>query len=508
MADGRIVREVSVLLSSPLDAHDPVLELQRDLAGGDFSRLVRSLRPDLRVTVLNWQEDPIPGYHVAGGQGGINDTHLSDAQIVIAVFNHELGTPWTDPRPGGKTYPSGTVAEIMLAHGRGKTVRVYSMSDDVTEPLTEQLNLLRSSGFTVRRVQSTQDLIDQARKDCAHDVGRLGREEDRLPTWAWGRTRPTSSDEPPAVSPPAGSYRAATEYLTLSIADRESEVSLHANNRHKAGDRSHIPGTPTDEAWDVDDFLGELQGVVAGSVDLLCAIGGWSEGDVILGNPIIWGSHEGRRGGNWTVGFPIDTPPLDGPTTHAWGSLSALVHFRNWQFSRDIDNGWIDLYITMSKDRHALEYDPIEEDPAALAELAALSPAITRAITRMAEAMLDKLAVSLWTRGPFWDDTGLPVFGEGWSCHFSYLITSALGPDQDDRGQHTPSMPRPGASPDTTLVVSRTLSPQGSPRRSDTIENSPSNHEDTDRHLLINRVAQDMRQLMHSLLNAPEGGPC
>ncbi|MDR1213874.1 MAG: DUF4407 domain-containing protein [Propionibacteriaceae bacterium] len=186
----RDVREVSVLLSSPLDAHDYVMDLQKDIDSGDYARIVRELNHGVRVSCRNWMEDPIPGWHPYGAQSGINDTRLRDADIVVAVFLGHVGTPWTDPRPGGETYASGTIAEIHLAHRAGKPIRVYCLQktdgESVSDQLTQQLSDLRKNGFTVRTCTSTQDLISQARKDIAQDLRtiRVQRPEGAsLPAW-------------------------------------------------------------------------------------------------------------------------------------------------------------------------------------------------------------------------------------------------------------------------------------------------------------------------------------
>jgi hypothetical protein len=98
-----VKRHLRVILASPGDVVD-----ERDAMPAVIDELNRGVGDLLgaHLDLVTWELDSRPGLHAGGAQGRIDaDLRFADADLVIGVFWHRLGTPTGDS-------PSGTVHEI------------------------------------------------------------------------------------------------------------------------------------------------------------------------------------------------------------------------------------------------------------------------------------------------------------------------------------------------------------------------------------------------------------
>jgi hypothetical protein len=91
---------------------------------------------DARIIVEGWESiPPQAGY----GQDVINRLLIKEADIVVAVFKHKLGSPINDQDSGAERAPSGTAEEILyslqMSECRKMVVMVYyySLPPDLTD---------------------------------------------------------------------------------------------------------------------------------------------------------------------------------------------------------------------------------------------------------------------------------------------------------------------------------------------------------------------------------------
>jgi tetratricopeptide (TPR) repeat protein len=173
------VKEINVLLSCPSDADAAARRVQRALED-EWRREAGVLR-DLRVQTLHWRQDSANSWSLSGGgQACVNETLLKECDLVIAIFDKDKGSPWTDPE-SGRDYPSGTVAEIRLGHAASKPVRVYPSSDgradwaEGPEGRDPELRailrvLVDELGLKPQPWTDADDLASWARKDLTADL--------------------------------------------------------------------------------------------------------------------------------------------------------------------------------------------------------------------------------------------------------------------------------------------------------------------------------------------------
>lgn len=115
-----------MLLSCPTDAEDAAshvkhcLEIEWRREAGPLSSCT--------VRTLFWREDPVKAWSLDGGQGAVNESLLREADLVVAVFLANVGTPWVETTTG-RQFASGTIAEILMARDLGKPALVYASSE-------------------------------------------------------------------------------------------------------------------------------------------------------------------------------------------------------------------------------------------------------------------------------------------------------------------------------------------------------------------------------------------
>ncbi|MDR1394373.1 MAG: tetratricopeptide repeat protein [Bifidobacteriaceae bacterium] len=172
------IDEIVVLLSCPADA-DPAAERVRRALEDEWRREVGLLR-GLRVRTEHWREDSTKSWSMrGGGQACVNDSLLGPCQLVIAIFDKDKGSPWTDPE-SGMEYVSGTVAEIRLGHAAGKPVRLYLSAGETgsAEGPSERDPELRAIvrllaaelGLKTQPWRDLEDLAKWVRQDLTSDI--------------------------------------------------------------------------------------------------------------------------------------------------------------------------------------------------------------------------------------------------------------------------------------------------------------------------------------------------
>ena len=75
---------------------------------------------------------------------------------------------------------------------------------------------------------------------------------------------------------------------------------------------------------------------------LLCVFGGWDASAVLVGRPRASGAPARTR-----VSRAVDT---GSGVLRPWEAFTVLVHLRNWQELRDIDQGFVDVYFMPESD--------------------------------------------------------------------------------------------------------------------------------------------------------------
>jgi hypothetical protein len=136
---------------------------------------------DLQVEVHHWKRDAGAPRSADGVQGTYNETVLKEAEYVIAVFEHDLGQPCV-LEGSGKSYPSGTMAEIREGLAQGKTVRVFAHTEPGhgwlsgppvrSQELAEALQSLEAEGIPITAFTRHRSLKSWVRKVLSSDVRR------------------------------------------------------------------------------------------------------------------------------------------------------------------------------------------------------------------------------------------------------------------------------------------------------------------------------------------------
>ena len=93
-----------------------------------------------------------------------------------------------------------------------------------------------------------------------------------------------------------------------------------------------------------------------------------------------------------------------------WKSCSALLHFRNWQFLRDVEHDFVDLYFMPYAD-DTVDYVPVAQGQAALARIIELLKCIKPPLTRLTALTLLESDVGLVIQDPVYCVDCVPVLG-------------------------------------------------------------------------------------------------
>jgi hypothetical protein len=99
----------------------------------------------------------------------------------------------------------------------------------------------------------------------------------------------------------------------------------------------------------------------------------------------------------------------------------ALLHIRNWQEGRNIDDGRIDLYFIPESDEYGMKYSPIGDYERVKERLALMLMDVKECVEGVARILLQDVTVVLGSRPPRWEEDTVPVMG-GDAYRFSYLI--------------------------------------------------------------------------------------
>ncbi|RAW01560.1 hypothetical protein [Pseudochryseolinea flava] len=121
-------RTIRVVIVSPSDVSRE-RELLLNNLETKFRRDLFEEISDARIIVEGWESiPPQAGY----GQDVINKLLIEQADIVVAVFKHKLGTPTKDQISGAERAPSGTAEEVLysleMSQRRKMVVMVYYCS--------------------------------------------------------------------------------------------------------------------------------------------------------------------------------------------------------------------------------------------------------------------------------------------------------------------------------------------------------------------------------------------
>ena len=113
----RLRIEIKVVISTPSDAVK-----ERDILLNHLETRFKSIGYaevcDKILSVVGWEVIPPQAGHP---QNLINEALIKDADIIVAVFRHRLGTPIIEPKDGKIRALSGTVEELMKAFDIGKS---------------------------------------------------------------------------------------------------------------------------------------------------------------------------------------------------------------------------------------------------------------------------------------------------------------------------------------------------------------------------------------------------
>jgi hypothetical protein len=116
-------------------------------------------------------------------------------------------------------------------------------------------------------------------------------------------------------------------------------------------------------------------------LSLLCLFGGWRQEDVILGRCTRDYPHLGKH-----FRRAVDTGSSVGHSD--WAAFSVLLHIRNWQHFRDVDDGYVDLYFTADSNPHGWDSSPLNNDPKVRQVLEWLLPRVNASIERIVRLIL------------------------------------------------------------------------------------------------------------------------
>ncbi len=108
------LKELKVVLASPSD-----VQQERDYLAHVIDELNRTVAPIARLTItlLRWETDTYPGFHVLGPQGLIDEAlRIEECDVLIGIFWKRVGTRIAD----GTT---GTQHEVFKAYEAWKRTK-------------------------------------------------------------------------------------------------------------------------------------------------------------------------------------------------------------------------------------------------------------------------------------------------------------------------------------------------------------------------------------------------
>lgn len=109
-------RIIKIVIASPSDVVRE-RELLLNHLPAKFARDKFEELCNARLIVEGWEEIPS---QVGYPQDIINTSLIKNADIVIAIFRHKLGSPTINTRTGKNRYPSGTAEELLFAIKKNK----------------------------------------------------------------------------------------------------------------------------------------------------------------------------------------------------------------------------------------------------------------------------------------------------------------------------------------------------------------------------------------------------
>lgn len=218
------------------------------------------------------------------------------------------------------------------------------------------------------------------------------------------------------LAKPSLPYLRTVEYISLSAGKETAEVEIATSNRILSNSESapYVIGTPTDEEWDDAFFVNSIAPVMEAATQLLSVLAGWSS-DFLVGGIEQEGSRRGRL-----VTRSIDPP--NEADERPWGSLSAVLHVRHWIEYRNIDSGYLDLWVMAGEDPYQIRYGYVENSLQVFEVFKRLDLEISNAIQAVARALLDSPAALLKGRSPTWETDSVAVHG-GDGYRFRYILT-------------------------------------------------------------------------------------
>lgn len=220
----------------------------------------------------------------------------------------------------------------------------------------------------------------------------------------------------PVLAAKVGSYRKAIEYIEMSAGQDVADVEVHTSNRLLSNSEfaPYLHEVPTDEEWEDQAFFDAMAPVVDAAAVVLSVIAGWT--DPPIGGAMRLDHH--RRDRLITQSF--DPPPSG--SRHPWGSSNGLVHVRRWVEYRNVDNGYLDLWVTANEDPYQIMGSYLRNDDDVLGVLAGVEADVRDAMSGLARSLLGSSAVHLAGRTPAWESDSMPVTG-GDAYRFRYVIT-------------------------------------------------------------------------------------
>lgn len=198
----------------------------------------------------------------------------------------------------------------------------------------------------------------------------------------------------------ASLYMNALEYIDLHAESGEAQFSIASSN-HQHNQGAHIPNTPADDEWHDDHFLAATFGLRKHMTTLLACLTGWPAESLMLVRPAVRSKRVTQR---------IDS--AQEVAQPGWNSISALLHLRRWQMFRDVDKGFVDLYIAPSAAHPWGPYTPEAYDEATASRLAGMRDQILTPITAIVQEVLQEPTLRLAYSGNVqWEEEGTPVTG-------------------------------------------------------------------------------------------------
>jgi hypothetical protein len=289
------------------------------------------------------------------------------------------------------------VAETIERMGRVRHALVLTASygldahDAVTSLTTRQNRVAKSLGISV-------DTVKRDERRAVNELHRL---------LFSGGARDTLSSRP---DDRVGRYMNAIEYVDLDAHHGEAQFSINAaNHYHNQG--KHIPGTPADDEWRDDHFLSTTYEVRRHAATLIGCLAGWSVESLTPTRPKVR-----RRSIIQRMDSAQDI------VQPGWNSLSALLHLRRWQFFRDVDEGFVDLYVAPSAADPWGGYTEEEYDEAFATRLMEMRDKILVPVTGIVREILQEAGLRLTYSGSVkWEKEGTPVTA-GDSYQFRLVI--------------------------------------------------------------------------------------